>query len=179
MRIYGEPAELRGVQDTLLLDWWQGMVISGEIGDVFGPGCLELSTFMAAMQWPTRLMFETDENGKIWIAAWLDPAPFAGAFLGLWIAKEKRLSRETWVTVLEVLHAALHPDTGHPIVIVVTHDERVAHLHRHFGFERAGVIPKMVWGKDLTINYLDRELLAAASAHFKDSPWAPLLATSH
>jgi hypothetical protein len=162
MKVYAEPIEAKAIHDTLLLHWWEEMIVSGDIHKTFGPGCLELSTFMQIVQPPSKLMFDTDENGKIWIAAALDPAPFAGVFFTLWVAEEKRQTRTAWVAILDILHAALHPETGWPIVVVVTTEDRVGQLHQHFGFQHVGFIPKLRWGQDLYIAYMNQELLAAA-----------------
>jgi hypothetical protein len=139
------------------------MLTEGEAHLVLGPGHERLSVFLASMQY-VDLLYDTDENGAIWFAAWFDSTVLSAGSLSVWITAPLRGTRTALKNTLSALAFAF---TKWPVVLVVTSMPEKEKLHRHLGFTPLGHVPHMYFGEPARISYMTAEHFPAVCEHFK------------
>jgi hypothetical protein len=138
--------------DLLLLDWWTRMAATMELEQAFSVVHASVGSFFHSFRPPAVLVYELDDEG-IWFAAWFDPV-MSGAFYGLWIAPQMRL---TMCALRAVQKSVAFGLEKFPVLIGATRQTKVARQAARFGARIVGDIPNLFDGEKATICYITRE----------------------
>ena len=138
--------------DMTLVRWWMDLTNSGEIEVVFSQSVVSFVDFLSLFLPPKTLVFEYDKLG-IWLAAWFDPV-MSGAFMGFWIAKRKRRTRDAYRAAVKIYDLAL---AEWPVLIGVTRQKELLDIHENMGYVSNGVIPHLWDGQEAYVLHLTKE----------------------
>lgn len=138
--------------DLLLLQWLERMRHDNELG-AFASSLHIPSSFLTYFRDRAKLIIEVDDDG-IWLAAWFEPV-MSGAFVGLWIAPNKRRSPSSLVIIDRLIEKAL---TVWPTLMSITSSSALVEQYRAFGWEFGCEIPKLFDGEDITLLYMTKEI---------------------
>ena len=140
-------------QDLALYQWYEQLVLSGDMKKAFGQAYWSLSAFLSNFQEPTVLLSESDDKG-FWFCLWAKPGYEGTADVHVWIREEKRRTKDALTAVTLGLTTLFQ---RFAMLMGITQDETIADEHLKLGFVRLGVLPKIGDGADMYINYLTRE----------------------
>lgn len=149
MHVYRSSPEY----DMALVRWWMDLYNGGEMNTIFGK-VMSLVDFVSTFLPPRTLLFECDDIG-IWIAAWFEPI-MSGAYMGFWIAKRKRRTRDAYKAAIQIYDLAL---AEWPVIIGVTRQEKLLDIHENMGYTSLGKIPHLWDGQDAYVLCLTKESL--------------------
>lgn len=148
------------MSDLVLAKLFTEMAYSGDLEKMLGPRGKTLSGFLALCQPPNTCLLGIDEGllemEGAWLWAHFEPC-FSGAFVGMWVRPEKRGMKGSVRTVLGILEAGLK---DYPVLLNITHQERLLEEHTDFGYRMVGEVPllwggRSVWLMQLTMEWFE------------------------
>jgi len=156
--------------DVIVAKWWAKMRADGDLPQMLGPHHQGLSGLYSLISSPKTMIYATDEDYNIWVAAWFEEV-LNGAFMGLWLAKEYRNKMTGLRGVLKCMETGLK---AKPCLFGVTKQERILDEHRRLGYVILGKAPQL-WADhtDAWLMMLTRESFKKTLVRFRLS--SPLL----
>ena len=139
--------------DLLLINWWSELADGGDLSKIFHPNIHAPSRFLPYFN-PPRAMFFKIEGPRIWFALWAEPF-FDGAAIGLWVAPEKRRTRETLRSLLRMVDVLVRQYKT--LVVVSKLEGIIEQVGSAAGFEPVGSISRIFSGSDMSVAQLTIE----------------------
>lgn len=124
--------------DLMVANLWTRMRDAGDLPRVFTPGAEGLGTLYRMVSPPNGMLFESDGTG-VWLAMWMEQLLFT-MFTGLWIAPDRRHSRETVRCLIRMYDTMLRVS---PTIMGVTCQEELLKGHIRLGYHVLGHVPGM------------------------------------
>lgn len=155
-------------EDVLVGRWYMQMVADGDLDGLFTRDSRTLGAVFAQVRRPHTLVYARDDDG-LWFTVW-GVQLLSGTFLGLWVRRDRRRSREALRAVLDALAWYLE---ALPLVLGVTKQANHLREHRRLGYDVVGKIEGWFDGEDAWIVKLTRERLHATLERYRRRwPWA-------
>lgn len=144
--------------DLAVAGMWTRMHRDGDLADLFTRDSQSLEGIFRIVRPPGRgLLFCADERG-VWFAMWLEQT-MGAAFLGMWVAKDRRQRRETLDVMVRAYDLVL---SVFPAILGVTKQPRLLRGHERLGYRVLAQVPGLWDGEDAWLVMLTREAFAAA-----------------
>ena len=138
-------------EEWLLLDWYNQLVGSGDMGVTFTPDMRHLSTFLTYFRGHATMGYGSDEKG-MFFACWIEPF-LAGGFFGLWIRSDKRHSLSALKLLREAYDEAFKMCT---VLLGICKQEHLREIHEKLGYKRLASVPALWNGESVDIYALTK-----------------------
>lgn len=148
MIVYNPTDEQHGL---LLAQVWARAKTDGDLPHMLTAQGQSLPRFFKRLEYPTVVVFDTDEQG-VWLLAWFEPL-FDFAYCNLWIRRDRR-NREALPTVHQVYESAFKI---WPTLLGFTKQERLLKSHAKLGYRMVGKLERLFDGEDAWLVQLTKD----------------------
>lgn len=153
----------RADEDVLVARWWGRMAEDGDLDNLFLAESRTLGALFSLVRPPRHFVYLAEEPGGIWFAMWGDQI-MAGAFIGMWLRRDRRRTRRGLCAFLDGLEWLL---SIVPVVLGVTKQPNIVAEHERLGYTVFGRLPEFFDGQEATVVALTRDAFAKTLEKYK------------